>query len=484
MGAVLVGVSPSSSSSNPGLTLTAADCTPTPGFFTITICGNSFVNQAGQTVVLRGANTEGTQYDCAQSGAGYFDDPTISGTNFSTEIDAMKAWGINVVRVNLNEECWLGINGVPSSTSARDLNGYTAYANEVGAYVNALNAAGIYAEVDLHLNAPGFELITDKGSNDDQNPMPESNSDAFWRSVGGYFVGNHAVIFGVFNEPFPVNYNSNGDTAAGWACDVNGCAIPHDCTSSTGNCSGLSYAGLGMSQLIDDIRSVDTTTPLLVGGPDFAGDMDDWLSTFYPGGVSIDPSNQLAASLHAYFPSGNSPCSVTTNVATACPSPDASAIMQVAAVTPVVIDELGDFNCSTKYLKPFLASVDQANANDNVDIGYAGWSWTTSSCDPNLISSWTSGKPSTMGAAEYCQLYLDGLNDGSLTTCSGTPTTTTVTPAPTTTTTTTTTVKPPPSTTTTTTTTTTLTTVPLPTTTTTTSVPTTTKSTHPKKRNR
>jgi hypothetical protein len=210
-----------------------------------------------------------------------------------------------------------------------------------------------------------------------------------------------------------------------------------------------------MQQLIDDIRSVNTTAPLLVGGPDFAGDMDDWLSTFYPGGVSIDPSNQLAASLHTYFPSDNSPCSLTTNVATACPSPDADAIMQVAAVTPVVIDELGDFSCSAKYLKPFLSSVEQANTDDNVDIGYVGWSWTTSSCDPNLISSWTTGKPSTMGAAEYCQLYLEGLNDGSLTTCSGTPTTTTVKPLPTTTTTTvkpvptTTTTKPPPTTTTT-----------------------------------
>jgi Cellulase (glycosyl hydrolase family 5) len=489
MTAVLVGVRPPSSGGAPGPTPTAANCSPTPGTLTITLCGNKFVDQNGQTVVLRGANTEGTQYDCAQSGAGFFDDPTVSGTDFSTEIAAMKAWGINVVRVNLNEECWLGINGVPTTTSDRDVNGYTTYANEMASYVNALNAAGIYAEVDLHLNAPGFELISDKGSNDDQNPMPESNSEAFWRSVGSLFVNNHAVIFGVFNEPFPNNYNSDGDTAAGWACDVNGCTIPHDCTSSMGNCTGVSYAGVGMRDLIGQIRSVDTTTPLLVGGPDFAGDMDDWLSTFYPNGVSIDPSNQLAASLHTYFPGGNSPCSVTTNVATACPSPDANAIMQVAAVTPVVVDEVGDFKCSASNLGAFLSSIDQANANANVDIGYVGWSWTTSSCDPNLLSSWTSGKPSTMGAAEYCQLYLDGLNDGSLATCSGTPVATAPPIKPPTTTTTTTTVKPPttakpptptkPPTTTPPTTTTTTTVKPPPTTTTTTGVPPTTTTTEP-----
>jgi hypothetical protein len=380
----------------------------------------------------------------------------------------MKAWGINIVRVNLNEECWLGINGVPSSTSAVGPNGYNAYANEIGAYVSALNAASIYAEVDLHLNAPGSELITDSGSEDYQNPLPESNSDAFWKSVGTYFANNPAVIFGVFNEPFAPNAAVNGDTSVGWGCDLNGCIVPdYTDTSNYNVIPSTTYAGEGMKQMITDIRSVDSSTPLLVGGPDWAGDMDQWLATFYPNGVSIDPSNQLAASVHIYFPSGNSPCSVTTNVTTACPSPNAKAIMQVAAVTPVLIDEVGDLTCSAKNLTPFLSSVDQADAADNVDIGYVGWSWTTYSCDPNLISSWTTGKPSTMGAAEYCQLYLDGLNNGNLTTCSGTPTTSTTTttthPPPTSTTTTTTTTDPPP-------------------TSTTTTVPTTTKSTRPKKK--
>jgi endoglucanase len=397
-------------------TTTAGHACSAPPGFTISICGNKWVNGSGQTVVLRGANTEGTQYDCAQSGAGFFDDPTVSGTNFTTEIAAMKAWGINVVRVNLNEECWLGINGVPATTSAVGSNGYNAYANEMGTYVSALNSAGIYAEVDLHLNAPGTELIADKGNNDDQNPLPEANSVTFWKSVATYFAANRAVIFGVFNEPFPVNYNSNGDTATGWACDVNGCTIPHDCTASTGNCKGASYAGVGMKALITTIRSVDTTTPLLVGGPDFAGDMDDWLSTFYPGGMSIDPSNLLAASVHIYYPAPDgSPCDTSTNVATTC----AGAVAQVAAKTPVLIDELGDFGCSAKSLTPFLASIDAENASAGTDIGWVGWAWTTSSCDPNMITSWTTGKPSAMGTAEYCQLHTDGLNNGSLTTCKG-----------------------------------------------------------------
>jgi hypothetical protein len=423
----------------------ASTCALPGGTFSITVCGNKFVNQAGQAVVLRGVNTEGTQYDCANAGDGFFDDSTITGTNFSTEIAALKAWGINVVRVNLNEECWLGINGVPSTTSALGSNGYNAYANAMGSYVSALNAAGIYAEVDLHLNAPGSELIADAGNDDFQNPLPESNSDLFWKSVGTYFANNHAVIFGVFNEPFPPNATVDEDTTSGWNCDLNGCTVPdYTDTSNYSQIPSATYAGEGMRQMITDIRSVNTSAPLLVGGPDFAGDLDDWLATFYPGGVSIDPDNKLAASVHIYYPANNSPCSLTTSVATACPGTSSGALsndglLQVAAVTPVEIDELGDFGCSASSLAPFLASVDAANDTGLVDIGYVGWAWTTSSCDPNLITSYTTGAPSTMGTAEYCALYLQGLNNGKLASCSGTPvstTTTTTVPGSTTTTTT------------------------------------------------
>jgi hypothetical protein len=397
------------------------------GSFTITVCGNLFVNQAGQAVVLRGVNTEGTQYDCAQSGGGFFDDPTMSSGDFSTNIAALKAWGVNVVRVNLNEECWLGINGVPSSTSepvgapppgdTYDTS-VNAYMSAIGSYVSALNAAGIYAELDLHLNAPGSELISDVGSMDAQNPLPEANSDLFWKSVASYFNDNHAVIFGVFNEPFAPNAEASGDTASGWACTLDGCTVP-DYTDESSNAYAsvvpiATYQGEGMAQMISDIRQYNTTAPLLVGGPDFAGDMDDWLATYYPGGKSVDPDDKLAASVHIYFPSGNSPCDLTDDVSTACPGTSSGALTNdqvttVAATVPVVIDEIGDFNCSNADMFPFLKSVDQQDASAGLDIGYVGWAWTTYNCDPNLITNWSTGAPSSMGEAEYCELLNIGV---------------------------------------------------------------------------
>ena len=50
--------------------------------------------------------SKGTEYACVQ-GWGMFDGPTDD-----EAIDVMKEWHINVVRIPLNEACWLGINGV------------------------------------------------------------------------------------------------------------------------------------------------------------------------------------------------------------------------------------------------------------------------------------------------------------------------------------------------------------------------------------
>jgi endoglucanase len=388
-------------------------CGAPAGAFTIAICGNRFVNQAGRTVVLRGVNTEGTQYDCAQQGAGFFDDPTMGGGDYSASIQAMRSWGVNVVRVNLNEECWLGINGVPSTTSAvsgappsgdrydRTVN---AYMRAIGSYVAALNHARIYAELDLHLNAPGGELIADAGDQDAQNPLPESNSDRFWKSVASYFSRDHAVIFGVFNEPFPPDAEGSGDTAAGWACDVDGCTVPDYTDLSSGQYGdetpSTTYTGEGMKAMIADIRAYDRAVPLLVAGPDFAGDTDRWLAAFRTGGASLDPSNELGASVHVYFPAGNSPCADSDEVTVAC----GGNVPRIAAVAPVVLDEVGDVGCARPDLFRFLRSVDAEDAAAKLDIGYLGWAWTTYRCDPNLITSWTTGAPSPMGEAECCEL--------------------------------------------------------------------------------
>src|SRR5690242_16325227 len=68
--------------------------------------GNHLVNEQGQVVQLIGLNRSGTEYACDE-GWGIFDGPVGNAA-----IAAMMTWRPQVVRLPLNEDCWLGINGV------------------------------------------------------------------------------------------------------------------------------------------------------------------------------------------------------------------------------------------------------------------------------------------------------------------------------------------------------------------------------------
>lgn len=74
----------------------------------IHIQGNRFYDdRTGQVVVLQGFSHSGTEFACI-NGYGIFDGPTDDNS-----ISVMKnQWNANVVRIPLNEDCWLGINGV------------------------------------------------------------------------------------------------------------------------------------------------------------------------------------------------------------------------------------------------------------------------------------------------------------------------------------------------------------------------------------
>jgi hypothetical protein len=74
-----------------------------PGLHT---SGGKIVDGAGNEVRLRGTDAAGTEYACV-NGNGVF-----AGQHDQAAVDAMKSWHLNAVRVPLNEDCWLGINGV------------------------------------------------------------------------------------------------------------------------------------------------------------------------------------------------------------------------------------------------------------------------------------------------------------------------------------------------------------------------------------
>src|SRR5205814_10672589 len=86
---------------------------------------------------------------------------------------------------------------------------------------------------------------------------------AAWRGVASYFRRDHHIIFDLFNEPYP---DSNRDTKTAWSCVLNG-----------GTCPGVSFRVAGMQQLVNVVRAAGATQPLMIAGPQYAGDLDRWL---------------------------------------------------------------------------------------------------------------------------------------------------------------------------------------------------------------
>ncbi len=66
------------------------------------VSGNGLFTAHGRRVVLHGVNRPGGQSECVH-GHGIWDGPMDQAS-----VTAMKSWGVNAVRVPLNEACWNG----------------------------------------------------------------------------------------------------------------------------------------------------------------------------------------------------------------------------------------------------------------------------------------------------------------------------------------------------------------------------------------
>ncbi|TMC65301.1 MAG: glycoside hydrolase family 5 protein [Chloroflexota bacterium] len=323
---------------------------------TVSVSGNHLVDSNGNVVQLRGVNRSGAEYACAE-GWGIWDGPTDD----DASIASMLTWKVNAVRIPLNEDCWLAINGINSQYSG------TTYINAVVDYVNRLNAHGIVAIPNLHFSAPGTTVP------DAQVPMADrEHSNAFWTSVANTFKNNHSVLFDLFNEPYPDN---NQDTTAAWTCNLNG-----------GTCPGVSFTAAGMQEMVNAVRATGATQPLLIGGPQYAGVVDHW-TQYKPS----DPLNQLVASIHIYGLPLDSPCRLQT-----CWN---ATVAPLAATTPVVIGELGDTDCTSNF-SPGLMTWADAHG-----VSYTPWAWNVANCaaDPSLISTYT-GTPTAYGVGVQTHL--------------------------------------------------------------------------------
>jgi aryl-phospho-beta-D-glucosidase BglC (GH1 family) len=289
-------------------------------------------------------------------------------------VTAMKAWNIHAVRIPLNEECWLGNSDVPAGGTTG-----AAYQQAVKDYTNLLVANGINVILDLHWTYGSYTGPSSACADAlaaCQKPMPDAQyTPTFWTQVANAFKGDNAVLFDLFNEPYPDAANNFSNATEAWTCLRDG-----------GTCTGIGYQVAGMQSLVNAVRATGATNVVMTGGLTWTNDLSQWLA-YKP----ADSTGNLMASWHSYNFNG---C-ITTSCWT-------TNIGSVAAKVPVQAGEIGQNNCNHDYIDQVMAWADSNN------VGYTAWTWNPwGVCNSNgndLITDW-SGTP-TVSYGQGFQAHL------------------------------------------------------------------------------
>ena len=271
----------------------------------------------------------------------------FDGPHNASLLDDYKAWNSNAIRIPLNEDCWLGINGLNPQYSGQN------YHKAISEFVHLFTDAGLVAILDLHWTAPGSTKATS------QQPMTDTDHSVdFWKSVAQYFSGNDKVIFELFNEPYPDNGNWNSEE--GWKCWRDG-----------GTCSGVNFQAAGMQTLVDAVRGTGARNIILVGGLAWSNSLAQWIQY-----MPSDPLSNTGASWHSYnFNYCNNQNCWDSSVGV------------VKAKHPIVTTEFGENDCAGGYVTGLMQWMDSKG------MSYLAWTFNSWDCKsgPALISDYSHG---------------------------------------------------------------------------------------------
>ena len=108
------------------------------------------------------------------------------------------------------------------------------------------------------------------------------------------------------------------------------------------------------------IRATGAHNVIVLGGLAYSNDFSGWVAN-----LPSDPQHQIAGAYHLY---GGNGCDST------CASNSILPIL--AAGYPVVIEELGEYDCAHSFVDTIMAWADAQNPK----LGYMGWTWRANDC--------------------------------------------------------------------------------------------------------
>jgi hypothetical protein len=327
----------------------------TAGLAGLHVSGNRLLGAGGHVVRFHGVNRSGTEYGCIQ-GWGIFDGPSSAAS-----VKAMASWNINAVRIPINEDCWLGINGVK-----RSLGGAT-YRRAIVRYVNLLHRYGMYAELSLMWGAPGKYKATYQPAAPDADHAP-----ATWASMGRTFRKDARVVLAPWGETIV-----NAD-----------CFLKGGVCEATFGPKNTRYRVAGMQQAVDVMRRAGYRGVIAIPGINYANDLTHWLSH-----KPRDRRQQLVAEAHIY---GKNVCSSAS-----CFD---RTIAPVARQVPVIFGETGETFDGSSCGSSHIAS--QLGWADAHGVGYETWTWDTWGNCQALITSYATAAPASAYARWVRSHYL------------------------------------------------------------------------------
>jgi endoglucanase len=270
--------------------------------------GNTIVDQDGSTVTLKGVARPSLEWS-----------PT--GQSLSPiDVQNMKSFGANIVRLSLNQTFWLDTTDYPDYQTIVDQMIAFAFQSEMDVIL------------DLHilaappLNQPAV-----------QSPMANLQSPTFWQQVATKYAGYGSILFELYNEPF---------TPSG------GPAVTPQIWNAG---DGQNYAG--MQQLYNAVRAAGASNVCIVNGLDYGYDLSFLSST---PSLLISGTNVVYGA-HPYNFGGKQPSDWPTYFGFLIPS------------YPVIFTEFGNNTqgtyLQTSYIQSVLSYVD-ANS-----LHYTSWGW-------------------------------------------------------------------------------------------------------------